>query len=65
VLVNATSDATVLAQKKYKQLQDNKCLTGAVCNIACIAVMSASCAQQSSGMGSGAYVCTATPGAAI
>jgi hypothetical protein len=56
--VNAKSEATALAQKKYKQLEDNKCLRGAICNIACVSTMAASCQQQTSGMGS-SYQCMA------
>ena len=58
VLVNSQSEATTLAQKKYKQMQDYKCTTGVVCsNIACLIVNSASCVQQTSGMGTG-FMCT-------
>ena len=56
-LVNAKAEATTLGQKKYKELQDNKCLGGVACGIACVAVMSAACAPQTMGTGTG-FVCT-------
>lgn len=59
VLVNAKSTSTDLAKKKYQQLQDNKCLTGPICTIACLSPKGASCEQQTSGTGT-AYQCTAS-----
>ncbi|MEO7035329.1 MAG: hypothetical protein ABI548_15510 [Polyangiaceae bacterium] len=60
VLVNAKSAATTLAQKKYQELQDNKCLNngGVICNVACLPPTGASCEQQMTGTSSTAFVCT-------
>ncbi len=61
VLVNAKSPYTPIAQQKYQAIQDAKCPTGPVCNIACIAYTSAACTSVTTTGGS-AYECTGTSG---
>ena len=63
VLVNAKSDATASAKEKYKAIQDAKCPSGPICNIACLAYTSAACTAQAAAAGTG-YVCTGTSGVA-
>ncbi|HEY3256166.1 MAG TPA: hypothetical protein VGJ91_19540 [Polyangiaceae bacterium] len=59
VLINTKSEAAAAAKKAYQALQDNHCdYGGATCNIACLPVTSASCAQQSMGSGN-TFLCTA------
>lgn len=62
-LVNAKSTYTAVAQKRYDDIQADKCLTGAICNIACAPATGASCALQTATAGGG-YVCTSSLAAA-
>jgi hypothetical protein len=60
-LVNAKSDYTTIAKQKYQAIQDAKCGTGLICNMACLAYTSAACSAEAS-TASAAYECTGTQG---
>ena len=62
ILVNAKSDFTTVAKQKYQAVQDAKCDSGPICDIACLEYMGAACLAQKLGAGT-MYQCTATPGA--
>ena len=59
MLVNAKSEATATAKKAYQALQDNHCDYGANCDIACLPVAGASCAQPPSMTSGNNFVCSA------
>lgn len=60
-LLNVKSESTPLALDKYKAIQKANCDNGPICNIACLPVTSASCAQ-SNGSGASEFVCTGVSG---
>ncbi|MEO8904346.1 MAG: hypothetical protein ABI488_18430 [Polyangiaceae bacterium] len=62
VLVNAKSPATVMAQKKYQELQDNMCFKngGVLCKALCLPPMGAACEQQMTSTGTATFMCTPT-----
>jgi hypothetical protein len=60
-LVNSKSDFTTIAKQKYQAIQDAKCASGPICNIACLSYTSASCSAQMTAAGT-AYQCTGTMG---
>lgn len=57
VLVNAKSEATATARRRYQALQSANCDSGTVCGIPCAPYLGASCSSQPMGSGS---VCTAS-----
>ncbi len=54
-LVNAKSEYTTLAKKKYDEIQTNKCVGGIVCNAFCAPATAATCSPETTGT---AYACS-------